>query len=46
MKNLLDLDPAALTQWLYRIYVLDLRVFDTPTSFRVRNTNGGDRVIG
>jgi glycogen debranching enzyme len=39
------LDPA-LPPWLERIEVTDLRVFDAPTSFRVRRTKGGDRVIG
>ncbi|HUQ42396.1 MAG TPA: glycogen debranching N-terminal domain-containing protein [Candidatus Limnocylindrales bacterium] len=43
----LRLDPA-LPAWLERIDVRDLRVFDTPISFRVRRaTNAaGDRIIG
>ncbi len=41
------LDPA-LPPWLDRIDVRDLRVFDTPISFRVRRgtTNAPDRIIG
>lgn len=41
------LDPA-LPPWLDRIDVRDLRVFDTPISFRVRRgtTNAADRIIG
>jgi glycogen debranching enzyme len=41
------LDPA-LPAWLDRIDVRDLRIFDTPISFRVRRgtRNAADRIIG
>ena len=41
------LDPA-LPAWLDRIDVRDMRVFDTPISFRVRRgtRNAADRIIG
>jgi glycogen debranching enzyme len=39
------LDPA-LPPWLERIDVRDLRIFDAPTSFRVRRAKGGDKVVG
>lgn len=43
----LMLDPA-LPPWLDRIDVRDLRIFDTPISFRVRRgtRNAADRIIG
>jgi hypothetical protein len=41
------LDPA-LPAWLDRIDVRDLRIFDTPISFRVRRgkSKAGDRIVG
>jgi glycogen debranching enzyme len=58
LRTLLGMEPDLQTQrllvdpslppWLDRIDVRDLRVFDTPISFRVRRgkTRTGDRVIG
>jgi glycogen debranching enzyme len=56
LRTLLGMEPDLQTQrllldpvlppWLERIDVRDLRIFDAPTSFRVRRSKGGDRVIG
>ena len=41
----LVLDPA-LPPWLDRIDVRDMRIFDTRVTFRVRRSQGGDRIVG
>ncbi len=44
-RQQLLLDPA-LPPWLEFVDVRDLRIFDSPITFRVRRRRGGDRIAG